>query len=263
MILKKVKNEIGATAIEYGLIASLVAVVAVTGMSAVGRNLSNTYCTISKHLGGSGTCSGASTGNANGGGSTVGSNSNGANGGGDANGSGNSTTGNEGINSIQDMDNLIKSLKDNLDGRYLDTSLGGTDGFSEQPLTDSLSIQLLSQMTDHNQNYPDDKITNVFGLYDAKTQHPITSWSEASKVLKDAINNPGYIENNIHTGNNNGPYFEVTTQQGHVVTIDGLLNTMMPPPPTYAPMPQTPTYAPMPPPPIMNAPMPPPPYYPY
>lgn len=69
MILKKVKNEVGATAIEYGLIASLISVLAVSGMSAVGVNLSNTYCTISKHLGGSGTCSGNADNSASTGGS--------------------------------------------------------------------------------------------------------------------------------------------------------------------------------------------------
>lgn len=76
MILTKVKNEVGATAIEYGLLASLIAVSAIGGMSAVGMNLSNTYCTISQHLGGSGTCSGSGSGSHAGSGSSQENNEN-------------------------------------------------------------------------------------------------------------------------------------------------------------------------------------------
>lgn len=42
-INKLVRNEEGATAIEYGLIAALIAVAAITGMSALGTNLNNTF----------------------------------------------------------------------------------------------------------------------------------------------------------------------------------------------------------------------------
>jgi pilus assembly protein Flp/PilA len=44
------KNEDGATAIEYGLIAALIAVAAVTIMGTVGTNLSNTFNTIATKL---------------------------------------------------------------------------------------------------------------------------------------------------------------------------------------------------------------------
>ncbi|HYM73979.1 MAG TPA: Flp family type IVb pilin [Stellaceae bacterium] len=40
----------GATAIEYGLIAALIAVAAVTVMGTVGTNLSNTFNTIANNL---------------------------------------------------------------------------------------------------------------------------------------------------------------------------------------------------------------------
>ena len=40
---KLLSNEDGATAIEYGLIAALIAVAAVTVMSTVGTNLSSTF----------------------------------------------------------------------------------------------------------------------------------------------------------------------------------------------------------------------------
>lgn len=40
------KDQHGATAIEYGLIAALIAVAAVTAMSAVGTSLSDTFNTI-------------------------------------------------------------------------------------------------------------------------------------------------------------------------------------------------------------------------
>jgi len=43
MIKKLFKNEEGATAIEYGLIAALIAVAAIAAMSSLGNNLSNTF----------------------------------------------------------------------------------------------------------------------------------------------------------------------------------------------------------------------------
>ena len=44
------KNESGATAIEYGLIAALIAVVIITGVTAVGTNLSTTFNSLSTSL---------------------------------------------------------------------------------------------------------------------------------------------------------------------------------------------------------------------
>lgn len=41
------KNETGATAIEYGLIAALIAVAAITAMSSLGGNLSDTFTKVS------------------------------------------------------------------------------------------------------------------------------------------------------------------------------------------------------------------------
>jgi pilus assembly protein Flp/PilA len=43
-------NESGATAIEYGLIASLIALVIISAVSVVGNNLSNTFNKISTNL---------------------------------------------------------------------------------------------------------------------------------------------------------------------------------------------------------------------
>ena len=50
MIKKLFKNEEGATAIEYGLIAALIAVAAITAMSSLGGNLSNTFNDVSDQL---------------------------------------------------------------------------------------------------------------------------------------------------------------------------------------------------------------------
>jgi pilus assembly protein Flp/PilA len=49
-LIKLFKNEDGATAIEYGLIAALIAVAAVTVMGTVGTNLSNTFNTVANNL---------------------------------------------------------------------------------------------------------------------------------------------------------------------------------------------------------------------
>jgi len=50
-ILRKVKkNESGATAIEYGLIAALIAVAAIAAFSAVGGSLTKTFNNVSNCL---------------------------------------------------------------------------------------------------------------------------------------------------------------------------------------------------------------------
>jgi pilus assembly protein Flp/PilA len=45
-----VRDESGATAIEYGLIAALIAVVIITAVTNVGTNLSTTFTTIKSAL---------------------------------------------------------------------------------------------------------------------------------------------------------------------------------------------------------------------
>ena len=47
---KLIRDEDGATAIEYGLIAALIAVAAITAMGALGNNLSNTFNTVSGEM---------------------------------------------------------------------------------------------------------------------------------------------------------------------------------------------------------------------
>jgi len=50
MLLKLLRDEEGATAIEYGLIAALVAVAAVAAMTTVGANLSTTFNSVASQL---------------------------------------------------------------------------------------------------------------------------------------------------------------------------------------------------------------------
>jgi pilus assembly protein Flp/PilA len=49
-IKKLVKNEKGATAIEYGLIAALIAVAAIGAMSSIGSKLSSTFNNVASQL---------------------------------------------------------------------------------------------------------------------------------------------------------------------------------------------------------------------
>ena len=48
--LKLIKNEDGATAIEYGLIAALIAVAAIGAMQGIGTKLSTTFNNVSGKL---------------------------------------------------------------------------------------------------------------------------------------------------------------------------------------------------------------------
>jgi pilus assembly protein Flp/PilA len=50
-IIHLLKDESGATAIEYGLLAALIAVAAIVAMSAVGTQLSSTFSSVSSTLG--------------------------------------------------------------------------------------------------------------------------------------------------------------------------------------------------------------------
>jgi pilus assembly protein Flp/PilA len=45
-----VRDESGATAIEYGLIAALIAVVIITGLTSVGTNLNSKFASIATSL---------------------------------------------------------------------------------------------------------------------------------------------------------------------------------------------------------------------
>ena len=45
-----VRDEAGATAIEYGLIAALIAVAAIAAMTTLGENLTGTFTTIGKEM---------------------------------------------------------------------------------------------------------------------------------------------------------------------------------------------------------------------
>lgn len=49
-IKKLVRNDKGATAIEYGLIAALIAVAAITAMQSLGSNLTATFDKVSTNM---------------------------------------------------------------------------------------------------------------------------------------------------------------------------------------------------------------------
>ncbi len=49
-VMRLWKNEEGATAIEYGLIAALIAVAAIAAMQLVGTNLTSTFNTVASKL---------------------------------------------------------------------------------------------------------------------------------------------------------------------------------------------------------------------
>ena len=48
--IKMLNNEDGATAIEYGLIAALIAVAAITALTSIGTNLNKTFTNVGNNL---------------------------------------------------------------------------------------------------------------------------------------------------------------------------------------------------------------------
>jgi pilus assembly protein Flp/PilA len=50
LVTRFLKNESGATAIEYGLIAALIAIAIIAGATALGNNLNTTFTDVSNNL---------------------------------------------------------------------------------------------------------------------------------------------------------------------------------------------------------------------
>ena len=50
LVSRFAKNESGATAIEYGLIAALISVVIITAITTLGKNLTNTFTSIASNI---------------------------------------------------------------------------------------------------------------------------------------------------------------------------------------------------------------------
>jgi pilus assembly protein Flp/PilA len=50
-VMKFLKNKSGATAIEYGLIAALIAVAVIGGVTALGENANTTFTTVADKMG--------------------------------------------------------------------------------------------------------------------------------------------------------------------------------------------------------------------
>jgi pilus assembly protein Flp/PilA len=50
MFAKFLKNESGATAIEYGLIAALIAVAVITGVTTLGNNANSTFSAVAAQM---------------------------------------------------------------------------------------------------------------------------------------------------------------------------------------------------------------------
>lgn len=51
-VMKFLKNKSGATAIEYGLIAALIAVAVIGGVTALGENANTTFTTVADEMAG-------------------------------------------------------------------------------------------------------------------------------------------------------------------------------------------------------------------
>ena len=49
-MIKFIQDEQGATAIEYGLIATLIGIAIIAGASALGTGLNTTFSSVNKHL---------------------------------------------------------------------------------------------------------------------------------------------------------------------------------------------------------------------
>lgn len=127
---KKIQQDVGATAVEYGILSALIAVVTILGLQATGTNLGTTYCTVANQLsqavGAGATASGcsatssssSSSSSADSSGSSADSSSS------DSSGSSNSSSDSSSSSSTQAEYNASNSytVSDNLNGKYANLS---------------------------------------------------------------------------------------------------------------------------------------------
>ncbi|MCH4024855.1 MAG: Flp family type IVb pilin [Acetobacter fabarum] len=236
MILTRVKNEIGATAIEYGLIASLIGVATITGLQLTGVKLDNTYCyiatQISKAVGGSGGgCSATSSSNSNSSSSSAdGSSSSVDNSGSSADSS------SADASSSADSSSASSSQENNV---IINT---GQNAFHGQA----------GQMDDFIQSLADNNITSITGIYDEygnelSTPEKLMNYFGVSMdTYNDAVNKTSsradynlqlaankttpwiYSKDltRVSVGNSNGVYsYDSKNSSGGFVKISGLKNT--------------------------------------
>ena len=186
MILTRVKNEIGATAIEYGLLASLIGVATITGLQLTGVKLDNTYCyiatQISKAVGGSGGRCSATPSNSSGSSPSSGANSSsaGSPSGSSADGSGSSTD-----SSGSSAGSPSGSSGTSSCGSGVQCNASNSYSVIPRSMTYPLLLQDLMQIGRQkitNQQYIMPDSVSISGIYD-DSGHELTSDSDIASYL--------------------------------------------------------------------------------
>jgi Flp pilus assembly pilin Flp len=238
------KQNVGATAIEYGILSALIAVTTIIALQSTGTNLGTTYCVIANDLsqavGAGSTASGCSA--------TSSSSSSSSSSSADSSGSSSSSADSSSNNS-----ELASLEAEGISADYIDSSLGGNADISKVSggltLPASNFNDLLSSLN------AKDEITGIYGLYryNKGAYSPLSSYDdlenspartsvnpEYSNTSDPTIGNLGitdsnaskYVWNlNINGQNANGrvsesttrgeaPAFEVTTASGKVYGLE-------------------------------------------
>lgn len=230
MILTKVKNEVGATAIEYGILSALIAVTTITAMQLTGVKLNKTYCVVaselSKAVGGSGGGCSATPSNSSGSrsGSPAGSGSGSSGTGGTTESAGSSTGSVNSTNSLADGANIqqvVDGLQDELTTAYIPNTYRNGENHPTEMTFGALNIRYSDAMPALAQALKGlndkDPITNVFNTYH-RVGTPITDYSTVYERLKDggqtlkAGINPG-----IEVTTASGKVYHLSTFNGHVL----------------------------------------------
>lgn len=165
---KKIQQDVGATAIEYGILSALIAVVTILGLQATGKNLGTTYCTIANELsqvvGAGATASGCSA----------------------TSSSSSSSSSSSADSSDSSADSSSSSSSDSsADGSGTDSSAPA----STQPkysASNSYTIsdagQQISNLLGMISKYPQNNIASMTGIYDS-SGNPITTPQEYAEAI--------------------------------------------------------------------------------
>lgn len=194
----KIQQDVGATAVEYGILSALIAVVTILGLQATGTNLGTTYCTIANQLS-----------QAVGAGATA---------------SGCSATSSSSSSSSSSADSSGSSADSSSSSSSSDSSSSGSDSSSSSSTQGEYNSSNSYSVSDPSQEignlnalmtkYPQTNIASMTGIYDSNG-NPITTpqqYAEAIGLSDDTFQ----ALSHVLTGTNSSSEYSFQTELAEV-----------------------------------------------
>ena len=176
---KKIQQDVGATAVEYGILSALIAVVTILGLQATGTNLGTTYCTVANQLsqavGAGNTASGCSA----------------------------TSSSSSSSSSADSSDSSADSSSSDSSGSSGSSSSGSADSSASETTYDASNSYTLANIYKKSalQNFAISDVQSLSGFYDANGNEITTpqEYAEALGVSADDYNTLANIYKNNET----------------------------------------------------------------